>query len=304
MDNLDLKAIRVLLNLSHTCNTYQTAEQLDLSQSAVARMLAKCRTSFNDPLFIRNGNQLSPTAFMEVLQEKLPNLIDSLEGIVAMNREFNPQDLTGTYQVFLNSKILHMFGSALYNQLEAEAPNATWYLKGWESNSSHALLNDNAVWGINYYSEDLANSIVQEPVWEDEIVILANADHPIHAIDNIEIEHLATYPFASLSIPSLDEKNRYLEDAMRKFGLKPNVKIQTDSIILALEVTQKKGLLLPCSREYAKNNLSNLKVVNCKTKNIEIPVAQVVCTYARKNANKPMVKWLKKLTHQLASTIN
>ncbi|MGR5542276.1 LysR substrate-binding domain-containing protein, partial [Vibrio campbellii] len=86
-------------------------------------------------------------------------------------------------------------------------------------------------------------------MWEDEIVILANEDHPIHAIDNIEIEHLAAYPFASLSIPSLDEKNRYLEDAMRKFGLKPNVKIQTDSIILALEVTQKKGLLLPCSRE-------------------------------------------------------
>lgn len=210
MENLDLRAIRVLLHLCKTCNTYQTAEQLDLSQSSVARMLAKCRSAFNDPLFIRNGNQLSPTAFMEVMEERLPTLIDNFEDIITLNHEFDPVDLTGTYQIFLNSKIMDIFGAKLYSSLAAQAPNATWYLKGWESNSSEHLLNDQAVLGINYFGRDLNNAIVQEPIWEDKFVILASESHPLQQMETVELEDMANFPLVSLSIPSLDEKNRYL----------------------------------------------------------------------------------------------
>ena len=52
MDNLDVKYLKVLLNIYSTCNTYHTAEQMDLSQPSVARTLEKCRQALNDPLSV------------------------------------------------------------------------------------------------------------------------------------------------------------------------------------------------------------------------------------------------------------
>ena len=61
MTNIDLKLLAVVTELHKTRSVSQTAENLDLSQSAISMSLAKLRKHFNDPLFVRTSSGMNPT---------------------------------------------------------------------------------------------------------------------------------------------------------------------------------------------------------------------------------------------------
>ncbi|MEH6451695.1 MAG: LysR family transcriptional regulator [Psychromonas sp.] len=300
MDNLDVKSLKVLLNLYATCNTYHTAEQMDLSQSSVARILAKCRQSLDEPLFIRSGIQLVPTAFADSLAEKLPDIIRSYEDVVSNHKDFQASKLSGRYQIFLSHPAQLVYGVKLFEILNKSAPKATWYIKGWESTSVEQLLDDSALMGVNYYSPSFPNSIIQHVLCDDEFLILATHDHVLHQKENIVWQDIAEYPFISLTIPSWDERNRYLDSAFRSVGKVPKISLQTDSIHLGIQVAQTSNMLLTASTRMANEYTAILKPIKFKLDDDILPNAQVACSYSRKNANKPVVKWLKKVMSELA----
>ncbi|WP_394203899.1 LysR substrate-binding domain-containing protein [Shewanella waksmanii] len=292
MDNLDFKALKVLLNLYNTRNTYVTAEQLDISQSAVARNLAKCRQSFNEPLFIRTGNQLSPTAFTEALVEKLPSLLNSIDDIVATNSEFDPSQLTGRYVIYLNHQSQLLYGAKIFEFLSRDAPNATWFMKSWDQASVEQLLDNRAAIGVNYYSESLPNSIYQQKLAEDYFAIFAAESHPLHQLKTVTTKDLEQYHFVSLTIPHIDEKNIYVDSILEDMGVKASVRFQTDSLILAMQVAESQNMLLLSTIEIYNDPRSHLKPLKFKVDSKSLPNSQIVCTYARKNRNKPLTKWL------------
>ncbi|GLS92111.1 LysR family transcriptional regulator [Psychromonas marina] len=302
MDNLDIKSLKVLLNLYTTCNTYHTAEQMDLSQSSVARILAKCRQALNDPLFIRSGIQLVPTAYADTLAEKLPTIINQYEDAVTNHKDFKIGELTGRYQLFLSHPAQLVYGVKLFELLNKSAPNATWYIKGWESTSVEQLLDGSALIGVNYYASNFPNSIIQYPVCDDDFLILATHDHALHKKQNITFRDIAEYPFISLTIPSWDERNRYLDNAFQSIEKSPKISLQTDSIHLGIQVAQTSNMLLTASKRMANEFTAVLSPLNFEIETALLPTAQVVCSFSRKNANKPLVKWLKKQICQLASS--
>ena len=76
---LDLNLLVCFKVLIEELNVTRTAHRLCLSQSAVSKSLAKLRTQFNDPLFIRSSHGLSPTPRTLFLKPKLDLLINQLE---------------------------------------------------------------------------------------------------------------------------------------------------------------------------------------------------------------------------------
>ncbi|MGR5350449.1 LysR substrate-binding domain-containing protein [Vibrio mediterranei] len=301
MDNLDFRSIKVILNLYKTRNTYVTAEELDLSQSAVARILAKCRHALNEPLFIRSGNQLSPTAFTEALVEKLPSLLNGIEEIVATKTEFDPKQLTGRYQIFLNRQSQLIYGRTLFELLRRDAPKASWYIKGWDSTSAEQLLDDRAVIGVNYYSSSLPNSICQETLADEVFVLLAHEEHPLHRLDNITNKELSEYDFVSLALPFIDEKSLYLDSVLQEIGVEGNIALQTDNLMFAMQVAENMGLLLLSTIDVANYPNTTLKPLKYETDKKYLPDSAIVCTYARKNRNKPIVKWIKSIFAEVAA---
>jgi DNA-binding transcriptional LysR family regulator len=301
MDNLDFRSIKVILNLYKTRNTYVTAEELDLSQSAVARILAKCRHALNEPLFIRSGNQLSPTSFMEVLVETLPNLLNGVEDAVARKAAFDPKQLTGQYKIYLSRQLQLIYGRTLFELLNRDAPNASWYFKGWDSTSTEQLLDDRAVIGANYYSPSLPSSICQDIIEEEFFVLLAHEDHPLHQLESITSNDLSKHKFVSLALPFIDEKNQHLDSVLKDVGVESGITLQTDDLMLAMQMAESKGLLLLSTIYVASYPNTKLKPLNFHTDKKYLPDSTIVCTYARKNRNKPMVKWIQSIFAEVRS---
>lgn len=59
--NIDLKMLAIISELNRTRSVSMTAENLEISQSAVSMSLAKLRRHFNDPLFVRTSSGMEPT---------------------------------------------------------------------------------------------------------------------------------------------------------------------------------------------------------------------------------------------------
>ncbi|WP_394130120.1 LysR family transcriptional regulator [Shewanella maritima] len=298
MDNLDLKSIKILLNLYNTRNTYITAEELDISQSAVARNLAKCRQSFNEPLFIRTGNQLSPTAFTEALVEKLPNLLNSIDEIIATNQEFEPSKLTDRYLIYLNHQSQLLYGAKLFELLNRDAPKATWFIKSWDQTSVEQLLDNRAAIGVNYHSDTLPNSIYQEKIADDYFAIFAGENHPLHKLNEVTSKDLERFSFVSLAVPHIDERNIYVDSILEDMGVRAKVLFQTDSLILGMKVAELQNMLLLSTIEVFNYPDTTLQPINFKVDSKSLPDSKIVCTFARKNRNKPLTKWLIKILRE------
>jgi DNA-binding transcriptional LysR family regulator len=62
---LDLNLLRVLDAMLRERNTTRVSQRLHMSQPAVSAGLGRLRRALGDPLFVRQGNAMTPTAYAE-----------------------------------------------------------------------------------------------------------------------------------------------------------------------------------------------------------------------------------------------
>ena len=71
LSRVDLNLLVVLDAIVAEGGVSRAAEQLNLTQPAVSHALARLRELFDDPLFVREGRNLAPTALTKRLIEPL-----------------------------------------------------------------------------------------------------------------------------------------------------------------------------------------------------------------------------------------
>ena len=82
LGNINLNLLRSLHILLEEHHVSRTAERLHISQSAVSRQLAQLRELCQDPLLIREGTKLIPTAKALAMKSKLDSLISEFDSIL------------------------------------------------------------------------------------------------------------------------------------------------------------------------------------------------------------------------------
>ena len=82
MFELDCKLLSVFLYIYKFKSVSLAAEHLDMSQPTVSNMLNTIRQHYNDPLFVRIGNEMLPT---ELSKQLFPLISEALSKIEAIN---------------------------------------------------------------------------------------------------------------------------------------------------------------------------------------------------------------------------
>ncbi|MFT5807673.1 MAG: DNA-binding transcriptional LysR family regulator [Moritella dasanensis] len=89
LSRIDLNLIVSLNVLLKERNVSRAAEQMCVSQSAMSRTLAKLRDMFDDELFIRTSNGISPTPKASELELLITPLLNDLHRLL-IPKEFDP----------------------------------------------------------------------------------------------------------------------------------------------------------------------------------------------------------------------
>lgn len=81
---VDLNLLIVFETLMHERSVTRAAEKLFLGQPAISAALSRLRTLFDDPLFVRTGRSMEPTARAQEIFAHLSPALDSIS--TAMSR--------------------------------------------------------------------------------------------------------------------------------------------------------------------------------------------------------------------------
>ena len=119
---LDLNLLIVFETLMHERSVTRAAEKLFLGQPAISAALARLRSLFDDPLFVRTGRSMEPTARAEEIFTLLSPALDSISTAVSRAADFDPATSTAVFRVGFSDDVEVALLPALLRRLRAEAP--------------------------------------------------------------------------------------------------------------------------------------------------------------------------------------
>lgn len=96
---LDLNLVKVFDALIETRNVSRAAELLGVSQSAVSHSLSRLRIMIGDPLFVRAGNRMEPTARAQRLAEPLRDVLLGAAKALTVEEDFSAEREERTFTI-------------------------------------------------------------------------------------------------------------------------------------------------------------------------------------------------------------
>ena len=122
--DLDGRLLQLLLAVVEERSVTRAAERLGVTQSAVSHLLDKLRAIVGDPLVVKAGRGIVPTARAEALAVRARVLLEDLRGF-ATPEGFDPRTLQATFTIAANDLQCDLLLPPLLRRLRAQAPGVS-----------------------------------------------------------------------------------------------------------------------------------------------------------------------------------
>jgi DNA-binding transcriptional LysR family regulator len=119
---LDLNLLVVLEAIYSAGGVTRAAEKLNLSQPAISHALSRLRRSFNDPLFSRHGQALTPTPLTRGLIEPLRRSLRELNALLGEAHRFDPREAQERFTLAMRDPVEILVLPPLLGRIAGAAP--------------------------------------------------------------------------------------------------------------------------------------------------------------------------------------
>lgn len=118
---IDGRGLALLVAIYEEGSVTRAAPRLGLSPSAVSHALDRLRQQLGDPLFVREGRGITPTAHMADIVDQARELLAGLERL-ATRSQFNPASIEGEFVIAANDYQRDLLLPATFRKLRREMP--------------------------------------------------------------------------------------------------------------------------------------------------------------------------------------
>lgn len=186
--DLDGQLLRLLIAVHEEGSVTRAAARLGVAQSAVSHLLDKLRAIVGDPLFVKSGRGIAPTAHADVLVERARRLLDDLRAFSSAGG-FDPARLNTCVTVAANDLQRDLLLPAWLRRLRSEAPGLT--LRVIPSGAPQAsMLRDDTCQLLLTPRPPEASDIVQRRLFDDDYRVFH--DPQVRAAPQTEADYLAS----------------------------------------------------------------------------------------------------------------
>jgi DNA-binding transcriptional LysR family regulator len=176
--DLDLRQTRVLEVLLRERNLTRAATVLGVSQPALSKTLAGLRSYFGDPLFIRVGNRMEPTAKAVAIRPAIRTLLDQVTMLRAEHRPFDPKTSSRTFSFSVVDAGLFRLMPPLLAALGRQAPGVRLHVVPADTEGMEGALESGHLDFAMGSFASLSKRIRRQFMWSVTYVSVAAADHP------------------------------------------------------------------------------------------------------------------------------
>jgi DNA-binding transcriptional LysR family regulator len=124
LPRLDLNLFRVFEAVWHARNLTRAADTLCVSQPAVSHALTRLRKQLDDPLFVREGNGMRPTAAAARLWPEVQQALGLLRQALLRAQDFEPARDVATVSIAVNDEGEPLLLPRLLAEIQRSAPQA------------------------------------------------------------------------------------------------------------------------------------------------------------------------------------
>lgn len=290
---MDLNLFRVFEAVFRERNLTRAAAVLHVSQSAVSHSLARLRTHFADPLFVREGRGVTPTA---AAMRLAPGILDSLARLqqsVGNVQQFDPLEDERTFTLSLPEQLEPVLIPPLLTHLRQQAPLSRVRTVGVRWSELKLELAAGRIDLALQIARPADASLRQLQLLKEPLCVVAGKGfaEELTAESYLAAEHIAVASWRrGLSFEDL---------ALGHLGHMRNVVQQCQSYQAASLVVAQTNLLLTMSRRHAQ--LINQHLGNrLLTMPLPLPAIGLTLYWHKGQEHDPVNRWLREQVVQLA----
>ncbi|MCD9542696.1 LysR family transcriptional regulator [Photobacterium carnosum] len=238
-----LVALKVLLDEG---SVSRAAIRLNLSQSAMSRVLGRLRDLVGDPLFTRQGQSLLPTQRALELNEQLNEPLESLRLLLTPN-DFDPATCEQTFKIATTDYAMQTILPFALPRIYQEAPHIALEFS--------PLRHDNVLSQLTTGGCDMAicrPSFDIEPLCHQllglvSVFCLVSPDHPL-ANKPLTLQDYLTYPHAMIAIS--DGVKALIDEQLRGYS-PPKMVLRAYHLEAALAIIEQMPLIITVPADLA-----------------------------------------------------
>ncbi len=224
---LDLNLLLAFEALIAERSVTRAAERMSVGQPAMSASLARLRAFFGDPLLVRDGRSLVPTARALELTAAFEEALDLIDSTVRASRGFDPRTAHRTFTVMASDYVLLLLLGPLVAELEAEAPNISLTIRPVAADYAEQI--DRPQLDLMILPEEAANLQARSArLFSDRLVCAVDAGHP-DVGERLTEEQFRTLPLVSYRATPAETM---IEHRFRELGIDRVTAVGTESIVI------------------------------------------------------------------------
>lgn len=287
---MDLNLYRVLSAIYAQGGISEAARALHLSQPAISHALRRLRTHLDDPLFVRQGNQMMPTERCRRIIKDVQRHLQGLQEIALANSTFHPEQLETTFRIGIRDILETITFPRLMRELSQQAPRvAMESLRVPREHMERALLRgqvDMAIERKTRVSHQLrAIKLADEPL----VVVSRRTKTPRSRLS------LKTYQEAMhVLVTQAEGGTDPLQFVLAGLGLHREIVLRSQHYFSAAQVIAQSDWLLTMPRTYAWG-LAKILPLTVSRLPFDLPPIEIMLYWAAHTEHDPAQHWLRQL---------
>ena len=291
--SLDLNLLPVLEAVYAERSLTRASETLRITQPAVSNALSRLRAHFEDPLFVREGRGVKPTAMAEALMPAVRDALDRLRAGLEPRSAFEPSRSTRVFNISARDAGAYVIAPPLARRLQAEAPGIRI---AWSQLHRAAIPTELASSRLDLAIDvpDLLGGDMQRAALHTTRYVCALAsdhpfaDHPLTVERFFELRHIA--------VSSRREGRSLVEEMARAAGRRITPVQRLPHHMPALEIVRQTHLALIAPHPITEN--SGLALLDLP---FDYPAPSTMLYWHREKNEDPALSWLRGLILDIAA---
>jgi DNA-binding transcriptional LysR family regulator len=175
---VDLNLLVIFDSMARHRSVIRTAEAVGLSQPATSAALARLRTLFDDPLFVRAGSEMKPTPRALALSPVVHRVVEAISTEILQQSTFDPAHADRTFTILTPDIGEIAFIPGVLRRLRQEAPHIRLHaLSLPRKATAEALESGTAELAVGFFPDLHKAGFFQQALFRTSYSCIACATH-------------------------------------------------------------------------------------------------------------------------------
>jgi len=292
---MDINLLVALDALLSEGSVSRAAQAMNISQPAMSQTLGRLRDAFDDPLLIRAGRGMVPSALAESLELPLRGLLAQLEVLVSERGRFEPGTSRRTFRISCLDHYSGLHLPGLMQGLERVAPHVDVVATplGYDGLAERLQRGDIDL-GIGVFLDSA--DLFQAKLHDEEFACILRAGHP--ALEDWGPESFVRYPHGLIS--TTGRGKGAVDRVLEPLGLARRVGLRVPHFMATGPVAQSSDLIFTVARRLAAWLTATYDVV-LRPPPVELPGYTIAMRWHRRVHDDPAHRWFRDQVRQSAA---